>query len=57
VPAFDLYPLESIDQKIKWLGRAASEKWICGLGHDCETAFTRVERVEGKHTGFQAVYV
>jgi len=54
VAAFDLYPLESIEMKTRWLGRAADEDWICGLGHDCEVAFTRVERVEGKHPGFRA---
>jgi len=54
VAAFDLYPLESIEMKTRWLGRAADENWICGLGHDSEIGFTRVERVEGKHPGFQA---
>jgi glyoxylase-like metal-dependent hydrolase (beta-lactamase superfamily II) len=49
VAAFDLYPLECIDTKIHWLGRAASEKWICGFGHDCEVAFARVQR---SGTGF-----
>jgi glyoxylase-like metal-dependent hydrolase (beta-lactamase superfamily II) len=55
VAAFDLYPLESIEMKTRWLGRAADEGWICGLGHDCEVGFTRVERVEGKHASFQAI--
>jgi glyoxylase-like metal-dependent hydrolase (beta-lactamase superfamily II) len=54
VAAFDLYPLESIAMKTIWLGRAADENWICGLGPDCAAAFTRVERVEGKHAGFRA---
>lgn len=56
VAAFDLYPLESIETKTRWLTRAAQESWICGLGHDCEVAFTRVERTEGKHAGFRAIY-
>jgi len=54
VAAFDLYPLECIDTKTRWLDQAASENWICGLGHDCQTAFVRVERTEGKHAGFRA---
>jgi glyoxylase-like metal-dependent hydrolase (beta-lactamase superfamily II) len=54
VAAFDLYPLECIDTKTGWLSRAAREQWICGFGHDCETAFARVERTEGKHVGFKA---
>jgi len=57
VAAFDLYPLESIEKKIHWLGRAADEKWICGLGHDHKTDFTRVERAEGKFPNFQALHV
>jgi len=57
VAAFDLYPLECIDTKTHWLGRAAREKWICGLGHDTKTAFTRVQQVEGKFPSFQAIDV
>jgi len=44
VAAFDLYPLESIDTKTRWLTRAARDNWICGLGHDCERAFVRVQQ-------------
>jgi glyoxylase-like metal-dependent hydrolase (beta-lactamase superfamily II) len=46
VAAFDIYPVESIDQKTLWLGRAADEGWICGLGHDARVGFTRIERDE-----------
>jgi glyoxylase-like metal-dependent hydrolase (beta-lactamase superfamily II) len=53
VAAFDLYPLECIDTKTRWLGRAAREKWICGFGHDCDAAFARVEQTAGKHAGFK----
>jgi glyoxylase-like metal-dependent hydrolase (beta-lactamase superfamily II) len=53
VAAFDLYPLECIDTKTRWLGRAARENWVCGFGHDCEVAFARVEETQGKHTGFK----
>jgi glyoxylase-like metal-dependent hydrolase (beta-lactamase superfamily II) len=42
VAAFDLYPLESIENKVKWLGRAAAEGWHCGFGHECELDFTRI---------------
>ena len=48
VAAFDIYPVESIDQKTVWLGRAADEGWICGLGHDPRVGFTRIERDERK---------
>jgi glyoxylase-like metal-dependent hydrolase (beta-lactamase superfamily II) len=57
VAAFDLYPLECIDVKTRWLTWASSGNWICGLGHDSEVAFTRVERKEGKHPNFQALHV
>jgi glyoxylase-like metal-dependent hydrolase (beta-lactamase superfamily II) len=53
VAAFDLYPLECIDTKTKWLTRAARESWICGFGHDCEVDFSRVEQSEGKHASFE----
>jgi glyoxylase-like metal-dependent hydrolase (beta-lactamase superfamily II) len=40
--AFDLYPLETIENKVRWLGRAATESWYCGFGHDCAIAFARL---------------
>jgi glyoxylase-like metal-dependent hydrolase (beta-lactamase superfamily II) len=48
VAAFDIFPVECIDQKTLWLGRAADEGWICGLGHDAGVGFTRIERDEKK---------
>lgn len=44
VMAFDLYPLETINQKMKWLGRAADERWVCGFGHDASVDFAAVAR-------------
>jgi glyoxylase-like metal-dependent hydrolase (beta-lactamase superfamily II) len=41
VPAFDLYPLETIESKVKWLGAAAEGNWLCGFGHD-SAAFARI---------------
>jgi glyoxylase-like metal-dependent hydrolase (beta-lactamase superfamily II) len=52
VAAFDLYPLETIEQKRKWLARAAAEEWVCGFGHDVNAAFALVETDEKK--GFRA---
>ena len=43
VAAFDLYPLESIESKIQWLGRAAAEGWHCGFGHDSQVAFAQIQ--------------
>jgi len=42
VTAFDLYPLQSTESKIQWLGAAANGGWICGFSHDTETAFARI---------------
>ncbi len=44
LPALDLYPLESIQTKTEWLGRAADSGWVCGFGHDPEVAFARIVR-------------
>jgi len=43
VMAFDLYPLESIENKARWLGAAAAGNWICGFSHDPAIDFFRVE--------------
>jgi len=41
VAAFDLYPLETIATKVKWLGAAARGNWLCGFAHD-GAAFARI---------------
>jgi hypothetical protein len=53
VAAFDLDPIEAIDQKARWLARAADEQWICGFGHDPTVGFARIERDEKRQ--FRAV--
>jgi glyoxylase-like metal-dependent hydrolase (beta-lactamase superfamily II) len=55
VAAFDLDPLEVIDQKSRWLARAADEQWICGFGHDPVVGFARIERDEKRQ--FRAVAI
>jgi glyoxylase-like metal-dependent hydrolase (beta-lactamase superfamily II) len=47
VAAFDLFPLEAIDNKIRWLGDAARGNWLCGYGHDPEVSFARIEMKAG----------
>jgi glyoxylase-like metal-dependent hydrolase (beta-lactamase superfamily II) len=47
LPAFDLYPLETIATKVQWLGAAADGGWLCGFGHDA-AAFSRIARDETK---------
>ncbi len=48
VASFDLFPLTTIEMKSKLLARAAGEEWVCGLGHDAQTDFTRVIEKDGK---------
>jgi glyoxylase-like metal-dependent hydrolase (beta-lactamase superfamily II) len=42
VMAFDLYPLESIESKVRWLGAAAHGNWVCGFSHDSDVAFAQI---------------
>jgi glyoxylase-like metal-dependent hydrolase (beta-lactamase superfamily II) len=49
VMAFDLYPLESIENKTKWLEAAAEGDWICGFSHEHEVAFARIARHPKTH--------
>ncbi|HUJ22300.1 MAG TPA: MBL fold metallo-hydrolase [Bryobacteraceae bacterium] len=44
IAAFDLFPLEAIDNKIRWMSEAARGRWLCGFGHDPEVAFARIEK-------------
>ena len=53
VMAFDLYPLQSIQEKTRWLGAAREGDWICGFSHDSEIGFTRV--AGHPKTGFASV--
>jgi glyoxylase-like metal-dependent hydrolase (beta-lactamase superfamily II) len=53
VAAFDLYPLETIAQKEKWLAAAVEGGWVCGFAHDTEAAFARIAADPKK--GFSAV--
>ena len=51
ITAFDLYPLEAVDSKIRWLTEAARGGWLCAFGHDPEMAFARIGEREGKFEG------
>jgi glyoxylase-like metal-dependent hydrolase (beta-lactamase superfamily II) len=42
VMAFDLYPLESIESKARWLSAALEGGWTCGFSHDSEVDFARI---------------
>jgi glyoxylase-like metal-dependent hydrolase (beta-lactamase superfamily II) len=42
VMAFDLYPLETIETRTRWLSRAVEGNWLCGFGHDHQVDFARI---------------
>lgn len=52
VAAFDLYPLETIESKMRWLGAAAKGGWVCGFAHEVEIPFARI--LSDSKTGFKA---
>ena len=53
VAAFDLYPLETIENKIRWLTAAAEGGWRCAFGHEVGMPFARI--LPDPKTGFTAV--
>ncbi len=44
VAAFDLFPLEAIDNKTRWLELAVRSQWICGFAHEPDVAFARIKK-------------
>jgi len=50
VASFDLTPLETIENKLHWLGAAAEGQWWCAFSHETTLAFTRI--VKDAKTGF-----
>ena len=42
VASFDLYPLETIENKVRWLGAAVEGNWVCGFAHEVEVGFARI---------------
>lgn len=51
IAAFDLYPLEAIETKTKWLTAAAEDNWVCAFAHDPRIAFASIAK-DPKH-GFR----
>jgi glyoxylase-like metal-dependent hydrolase (beta-lactamase superfamily II) len=50
IAAFDLYPLQAIETKTKWLTAAAEGEWLCAFSHDAKIDFARI--VKHPKTGF-----
>ncbi len=42
VMGYDLYPLDTMTNKQRWLPRAAAESWLCVFEHDPETPLARL---------------
>jgi glyoxylase-like metal-dependent hydrolase (beta-lactamase superfamily II) len=42
VMSYDLYPVETMENKRLWLPRAAAEGWLCVFEHDAETPLGRL---------------
>jgi len=42
IMGYDLYPMETLAQKKRWLPRAAAESWLCIFEHDAETPVARI---------------
>jgi glyoxylase-like metal-dependent hydrolase (beta-lactamase superfamily II) len=48
IPAFDLYPLDTLEAKRTILPRAAAERWVVAFTHDVPR-FGRIEESEGRY--------
>lgn len=53
--SFDLYPLQTIENKHRWLGEAADGDWICGFAHEVEMGFARIRRDPKTHFAAEPV--
>ncbi len=53
VAAFDLYPLEVIETKTRWLTAASEGGWLCAFAHDVHLPFARIRTHPKAH--FEAV--
>ena len=48
IMAYDLYPLQTLETKRKWLPRMAKENWIVVFGHDPDVATATLHERDGK---------
>ena len=48
VSGFDIYPLDSIENKTRILGHAAENGSWCSFGHDPKVAFAKIQQKDGK---------
>lgn len=55
IMGYDLFPLTTLENKKRWLPRAAAEGWLCVFEHDPDVPFARL--AEDKPGRFRAVPV
>ena len=46
--AYDLYPLQTLETKRKWVSRLAGEGWITVFGHDPDFAAATLHQQNGE---------
>ncbi|MEM7582889.1 MAG: MBL fold metallo-hydrolase [Acidobacteriota bacterium] len=46
IMGFDLYPLQTMENKAKWLPRAAAENWLCFFGHETDEPVGRLVEIK-----------
>jgi hypothetical protein len=42
VMGYDLWPLLTMEHKLRWVGQAAEAGWLCVFGHDPEVPLARL---------------
>jgi len=52
IMSYDLFPVQTLESKRRWLPRAAAEGWLCVFEHDAETPWGRI--VEDRPGRFRA---
>ena len=50
VMSFDLYPVQTMENKKKWLAEAARGNWLCVFCHEADTPTGFIREREGKYT-------
>jgi glyoxylase-like metal-dependent hydrolase (beta-lactamase superfamily II) len=48
IMGYDLYPLQTLETKRKWIARIAREKWLVAFGHDAEHPVGTLHEHDGK---------
>lgn len=48
IMGYDLFPLETLENKKKLLPTAVEESWLCWFYHDADTPLCRLEEIDGK---------